>query len=212
MNIAVLGTGRVAHTVAAKLASVGHTVVLGSRNPDAPRADREPLPPVVHVVSHAAAAASADVVFNALPGDVTLETLDTIGAERLAGKVLVDVANAIAFGDGSFALLYPNGSLGEAVQALLPETRVVKTLNTMNTSVMTDPTGLSSASSVFVSGDDAGAKATVIRLLGDLGWPAEWVIDLGGISTARGPEHAMLLLAGLFGSLGTLRFNLAVIR
>ena len=109
-------------------------------------------------------------------------------------------------------MLYPNGSLAEEIQKALPGTRVVKSMNTMNTSVMEDPAALSGPSSIFVSGDDASAKQTVKELLRDLGWPQEWIVDLGGLATARGPEHMFLMLLALFGSLGTMRLNFEVVR
>ena len=51
---------------------------------------------------------------------------------------------------------------------------------------MVDPQRLGEDTTVFVSGDDADAKATVTELLRAIGHGD--VIDLGGIETARGPE------------------------
>jgi predicted dinucleotide-binding enzyme len=76
--------------------------------------------------------------------------------------------------------------------------------------VMTDPATLP-ASSVFVSGDDPGAKATVTVLLADIGWPDGSVVDLGGIQSARGPEHYFLMFAALMQSLRTPRFNISLV-
>jgi predicted dinucleotide-binding enzyme len=209
VTIGILGTGRVAQALGSKLVAAGRQVVLGSRDPDARRPDALPG---VKIVSHREAAAAAGVLVNALPGDATLDALTAIGEAPLFGKVLLDVANAIDFRNGRIDLLYPNGSLAEEIQKRLPATRVVKSLNTMSTLVMVNPTELSGPSTIFLSGDDAAAKDVVKDLLGDLGWPAEWILDLGDISTARGPEHAMPLLAAVFGALGTPRINLAVVR
>jgi predicted dinucleotide-binding enzyme len=121
--------------------------------------------------------------------------------------VLVDVANA---NTPSFELVYPNSSLGEKLQAALPAAKVVKTMNTAAMSVMTEPDTLP-PSSVFVSGDDAGAKATVTSLLADLGWPDGSIVDLGEIESARGPEHYFLMFAALMRSLGTPGFNIRLI-
>jgi 8-hydroxy-5-deazaflavin:NADPH oxidoreductase len=63
------------------------------------------------------AVASADAVINALPGSSALATLQEIGAEALAGKILVDVANALS---ESFTLIYPNDSLEATLQAAFP--------------------------------------------------------------------------------------------
>lgn len=120
---------------------------------------------------------------------------------------MIDVANA---GTPSFDLVYPNSSLAEKLQAALPGAKVVKTLNTAAMAVLTEPATLP-PSSVFVSGDDAAAKATVAALLHDFGWDKESIVDLGGITSARGPEHYFLMFAALMQSLQTPRFNIRLI-
>jgi predicted dinucleotide-binding enzyme len=72
------------------------------------------------------------------------------------------------------------------------------------------PEKLGHASTVFVSGDDDAAKATVVDLLTALGH--EDVVDLGGIATARGPEMYLPLWLRLMGTLGTADFNLRIVR
>ncbi|MFH9858067.1 NADPH-dependent F420 reductase [Streptomyces sp. NPDC017202] len=142
------------------------------------------------------AARTADVVINATPGDSSLERLGGLHAE-LAGKILVDVSNATRDADGlPGGLCCPGGSLAERLQAALPDTRVVKTLNTMLFTVMTDPESLATPPTVFVSGDDADAdaKQAVTGLLGDLGWQPAWIEDLGDIRTARATEAMILVV------------------
>ena len=101
-------------------------------------------------------------------------------------------------------------SLGEVVQRSFPAARVVKTLNTLNADLMVHPETLAEATSVFVSGDDAEAKAVVVGLLQEFGHSD--VIDLGGIETARGPELWLPLWLRLMGALGTAQFNLKIVR
>ena len=55
-------------------------------------------------------------------------------------------------------------SLGERIQRASPGTRVVKTLNTMNSNAMVDPRLVPGDSDVFVSGNDAAAKARVTEI------------------------------------------------
>jgi predicted dinucleotide-binding enzyme len=201
MQLAILGTGNVARTLARSWSAAGHEITFGSREPASRRALEAP------VVSASAAVAGNGVVVNATPGSSSLEFVQGIGAAAFADKVLVDVANA---NTPSFELVYPNSSLGEKLQAALPEAKVVKTMNTAAMSVMTEPEKLP-PSSVFVSGDDAAAKATVVSLLADLGWPEESVVDLGGIRSARGPEHYAVMFAALMRSLGTPDFNIRLV-
>jgi len=202
MRLAILGTGNVAQTLARRLSETGHEVTFGSRDPASRTGLNAP------VTSLADAVAGNDVVINATPGAASLEVVGGIGAAAFAGKVLVDVANA---NTPAFELVYPNSSLGEKLQAALPDAKVVKTMNTAAMAVMTEPAALP-PSSVFVSGDDAAAKATVKSLLAGLGWPEDSIVDLGGIVSARGTEHYFLMFAALVQSVGSPEFNIRVVQ
>jgi predicted dinucleotide-binding enzyme len=202
MRIAILGTGHMGHTLGAGLIRAGHDVAFGSRDPD--RATDLPGP--AH--HHAEAITGSEVVVSALAAAHSLETLTPLRAP-LADRVLIDIGNAV---DERMDLIYPDSSLGEQLQHALPETRVVKTLNTVGGPIGVDPSLLSGPTNVFLSGDDQAAKATVSRLLTDLGWESDRQIDLGGIATARAVEHYFLLFAALIGALRTPAFNIAVTR
>ncbi|GHH73080.1 NADP oxidoreductase [Kitasatospora indigofera] len=210
-TIAVLGSGTVARTLAGRLTDGGREVVVGSRDPR--RAAGRWAGSGVRLTGLAEAADSGALVVNALPGPVSVEVLGGLAAQ-LAGKVLVDVANATDSDARGFAsgLRYPGGSLAEEIQRALPDVRVVKTLNTMHESVMADPAGLATPPTAFLSGDDAEAKKAVGGLLGELGWPADWIIDLGGVESARAPEAFVLMVGGLVGALGPVPFGLSVAR
>jgi 8-hydroxy-5-deazaflavin:NADPH oxidoreductase len=204
-NIAVLGSGRVGSVLASKLAEAGHDVTIGSRNVD--EVSGKWADSVVAVAEPAEAVGAATVIVNATPGDSAVARLSAL-SEQLAGKILIDVANATERGpDGMPAgLSYPNSSLAEHLQEALPDTRVVKTLNTMLFPVMVDPRSLKTPPTAFLSGDDEEAKGIVRQLLGDLGWPEEWIEDLGGIASARGPEAAMMLVPSIMRSRGMVPF------
>jgi predicted dinucleotide-binding enzyme len=210
-TIAVLGAGRVGGNLARGLAATGHTVTLGVRDPATqPRGSGGAAVPVTDIVS---AIRSADLVVNATPGDTTLERMTVLRPE-LAGRTLLDISNAtIRTPDGlPGGLLYPDGSLGERLQSALPDTEVVKGLNTMLFSVMTDPAALSTPPTAFLSGDGATAKSTVRDVLHDLGWREEWIIDLGAIATASGTEAMALLIPSLLSTVGFVPFALSLAR
>ena len=164
------------------------------------------------MATFADAARDAELVVNATNGEATLDVLRQAGADNLAGKVLVDVSNPLDFSAGFPPTLSVSNtdSLAEQIQREFPETRVVKSLNTMNADVMVDPASLGAESTVFVSGDDADAKATVTSLLESFGHTD--VIDLGDITTARGPEMMLPAWLRLMGSLGNAKFNWKVVR
>jgi predicted dinucleotide-binding enzyme len=202
VKIAILGTGFMATTVAAGLLKAGHDITFGSRNPAAGKDLPGPA------ADHADAISGADLVVSGLAGHAALDTLTAL-RDPLAGKVLLDFGNAVT---EQFDLLYPESSLGQLLQTALPATRVVKTLNTIGGPVGVNPGALPVPTAIFLSGDDAAAKATVSGLLSDLGWGTESQIDLGGIATARAAEHYFYLFVSLMGALGTPQFNIAIVR
>ncbi len=225
MRYAVLGTGSVGRTIAAKLASLGHQVAIGTRDPKATLGRTEPdtmgNPPFaqwqsgheeVRLETFADAAAWSDTIVNTTSGTASLQALEAAGADNLAGKLVIDIANPLDFSQG-FPSLNPvnTDSLGEQIQRTFPQARVVKTLNTMTAAVMVEPSRVAGEHTVFVSGDDAGAKAAVTGLLVSFGWSEGSVIDLGGIETARAAEMLLPIWLRLRGAFGHADFNFHVV-
>jgi len=225
MKIAVLGTGTVGRTVAARLFGLGHEVIIGTRDPQATLARTEPdgmgNPPYadwaadhagVSLATFADAAAAAELVVNATSGHGAMPALEAAGADNLADKIILDISNPLDFSNGFPPTLFvkDTDSLGEQVQRAFPQARVVKTLNTLTAELMVRPKNLGQESSVFVSGNDAAAKATVTELLESFGHTD--VIDLGDISTARGTEMLLPVWLRLMGAFGTAAFNFKIVR
>jgi len=214
MQFGVLGTGMVGQAIAGKLINRGHHVMLGARQTgnEKARAWATAAGTLASQGSFADAARVGEIVVNATNGGAALDALTAAGAENLAGKILIDVANPLDTTHGLPPTLTVcnTDSLGEQIQRAFPDARVVKTLNTMNAAVMVNPGLVPGPHTVFVSGEDAEAKGRVAELLRDFGWPAADIRDLGGISTARGTEMYMPLWLSLWGTLGTGHFNIAV--
>jgi len=82
----------------------------------------------------------------------------------------------------------------------------------MNCEVMVDPARVPGDHDVFLCGDDETAKGDVRALLQSFGWSEGSIIDLGGISSARGTESYLLLWLRLWGTLGSGDFNIKVVR
>jgi len=226
MKIGVIGTGTVGRTMAARLAELGHSVTIGTRDPAATTARTEPdgmgNPPFaswhaehqdITLATFEQTAQHGEFVINATGGSGSLAALTAAGAENLQGKVLIDISNPLDFSRGfpPFLSVDNTDSLGEQIQRAFPEVRVVKSLNTMAATLMAEPKQLAGGDhSVFVSGNDADAKATVTTLLEGLGHTD--VIDVGDITTARGSEMLLPIWVRLMTALGTPIFNFKIVR
>lgn len=216
MQIGVFGTGMVGKTIASRLVQLGHEVVMGSRSADNPEASgwAAQAGDGADHGTFADAARFGEVLFNCTSGTGSLAALASVDEADLAGKVLVDVANALDFSQGFPPTLAVSNadSLGEQLQRAHPDLRVVKALNTMNCKIMVEPGRLAGPHNVFVGGDDADAKAIVAGLLGEFGWPESSIVDLGDITSARGTEMVLPLWLRLMGAMGTAEFNFAITR
>jgi predicted dinucleotide-binding enzyme len=226
VRFGILGTGVVGKTIAGRLDGLGHDVIVGTRNPQETLSRTDPdqygNPPFgawqeehqeVRLGTFAEAAAHGDMVVNATAGAVSLEALEQAGEDNLNGKILIDIANPLDFSKGMppTLLVSNTDSLGEQIQRRFPEAKVVKTLHTMNAYLMVDPAQLAATDhSVFVSGDDAEAKARVSELLRSFGWSD--IIDLGDITTARGTEMVLPIWVRLFGVLQKPNYNFKIVR
>lgn len=222
MKITVLGTGVVGQTVASKLLELGHTVTMGTRNPEDTKQRTAPNQmtgksfsqwykdhETILLKSLSEATRDAELAINATSGQASLEVLEKIGQKNLGGKILLDIANPLDFTQGMPPSLSVcnTDSLGEQIQAKFPTVKVVKSLNTMNTFIMMHPESIPGDHCVFVSGNDRNAKKTVSDLLKSIGWKQENIIDLGDISTARGTEMLLPIWLRLWSALGHANFN-----
>ncbi len=227
MKIGILGTGVVGQTIGEKLMELGQDVVMGTRDVAETLARTDPSPmglppfsawlqehPSARVTTFADTAQQADIIINATNGLGSLEALNLAGESNLNGKILLDIANALDFSKGMppTLALSNTDSLGEQIQRAFPQVKVVKTLNTVTASVMVNPRQLADGEHhMFVSGNDAEAKANVSGLLATwFGW--KHIIDLGDITTARGTEMYFPLWVRLWGALGTPVFNIQIVK
>jgi predicted dinucleotide-binding enzyme len=135
------------------------------------------------------------------------------GSENLAGKILIDISNALDFSKGFPPTLSVcnDDSVGEQIQREFPDAKVVKTLNTVNCVLMVNPSLLHGEHDLFMSGNDADAKVMVRKILTEwFGWKN--VIDLGDITTARGTEQLLPIWVRLMGLFKSPQFNFHIVR
>ena len=224
MRIGIIGSGVVGQTIGAKLVERGEDVVLGTRSPgnlNDKRGHGQSLEDWLkasgnkaRVATFAEAASHGEIVINATSGTASLEALRLAGEQNLRGKILIDISNPLDFSKGMppTMTVCNTDSVGEQIQRAFPDAKVVKTLNTTNVNVMVDPGQVAGGDhDIFVSGNDAAAKARVTELLRQwFGWRN--VIDLGDITTSRGVEMILPIWLRIWGALGSPMFNFKIAR
>jgi len=220
----VLGTATVGQALAGKLAALGHTVWMGTRDVAASRGrtdagwGAEPLStwleanPSVQLATFHDAMAASDILINATSGSVSVDVLALGDPADLDGKILIDIGNPLDFSSGDLDLTVGiTDSLGETLQRTYPSLRVVKTLNTVTSAVMVDPASVGAGDhTMFVAGNHDAAKATVTQMLHSFGWRD--VVDLGDISGARGMEAMLILWLRSRMTLNNAMFNVKLVR
>jgi 8-hydroxy-5-deazaflavin:NADPH oxidoreductase len=144
----------------------------------------------------------------------SLDALQSADPGNLDGKILLDVANALDFSAGMPPTLSVcnTDSLAEQIQRTFPGAKVVKSLNTVNSGVMVDPSQVAGGDHhMFVTGNDEGAKAEVTRILKEwFGW--KHVLDLGDITASRGVEMLLPLWLRLSMTLKSSRATIKVVQ
>jgi predicted dinucleotide-binding enzyme len=193
MNIGVIGSGEVAQTLGAGFWKHGHAVMLGTREP-AKLADWAGRHAGVRVGSVAETARFAAVAVLAVKGTAAVDAARSAGAENLAGKTVIDTANPIADAPPVHGVLRfftdVNESLLERLQGEFPAVNFVKAFNSVGSALMVDPHFAEGRPTMFICGNDVGAKQTVGTLLDQFGWDAE---DLGRAEAARAIEPLCML-------------------
>lgn len=185
-RVGVLGSGQVAQVLARGFAGEGHSVRIGSRD-----ADKLAAFATEAKIGHGtftSVAAESEIVVLAVKGTAA-EAVVRENAAALSGKIVLDATNPIedAPPEGGILRFFtgPNDSLMERLQALAPTARFVKAFSCVGNHLMVHPKLPGGRPTMFIAGDDAGAKAMVTALLDTFEWDAE---DVGGAKGARAIE------------------------
>jgi NADPH-dependent F420 reductase len=187
-TIAIIGTGNVGAALAVRLARAGYAVRLGVRGEKDVSALLERAGANASVDTLAGAVAAADVVILAVPGKVAVEAATALGS--LAGKVIVDTTNPVAWDAGPVLAPPAEGSNAAALAAALPEARVVKAFNTFGAEFHVEPALPGGPVDVQLASDDAEAKRTVAAIAERSGFTP---IDVGPLRNAALLESLAVL-------------------
>ncbi len=188
MKVGIIGSGVVAQTLGAGFLKHGHEVVLGTRDP-AKLKDWAAKHKGAAVKSMADAAAFGNVIVLAVAGQAALDALKEAGPDALGGKTVIDACNPIGGGppaNGVLSYFTPqNESLMERLQKAYPAAHFVKAFNSVGNAQMVNPHFAGGKPSMFICGDNAGAKKAVEQILDQFGWETE---DMGAVEAARAIE------------------------
>jgi len=193
MKIGVLGSGVVGQVLADGLLKHGHEVMRGSRDPAKLQAWRTGAGPRAQAGSFVDAAAYGPLVVLAVKGSAAVAAVEACG-KALAGKVVLDTTNPIAEAPPVNGVLQfftgPGDSLLERLQARVPAAHFVKAFSCVGNALMIDPRLPGGPPTMFICGNDEGAKRQAATLVEQLGWEIE---DLGAAEAARAIEPLCML-------------------
>ena len=189
MRIGILGgTGPAGSGLAARLASIGYEVVIGSRSKYRAMEARDGLveqwPELADLLQYGdnPAAAACDLIVMATPWDSAATTAQE-HEEALRGKVVVSMANALVRVGHEFQpLVPPRGSVAAHVQAAVPECHVVAAFHHLPAKEL-GHLGEPIDSDVLICGDDPSAVATVSEIVAKI--PGCRPLDAGEIGRAH---------------------------
>jgi predicted dinucleotide-binding enzyme len=195
MRVGVFGRGDVGRRLAGAFQERGHAVMIGTRDPTDGELQRwlAGEGAGVQAGSLAQTAEFGELLVLAVLGNAAEDAIAQAGPERFSGKVVIDATNPLDFSQGTPPRLSISGhdSLGEHVQRAIPDAKVVKAFNTIGNPYFTDPSFADGRPTMFIAGDDSGAKAAVSDLLESFGWPP--AVDVGGIDASRELESLCIL-------------------
>lgn len=230
MKIAILGTGNVGQSFAEKLVSLGHEVKMGTRNVSTtmerkstdnygslPFGEWHSKNGEVQLMTFKDAVSESEIVINALQGATALSVIRSCNKSDFDNKIVIDISNPLDFSQGFPPSLLEGlnntNSLGEEIQKELPKAKIVKTLNTMWSGLMVNPTMINNGEHQnYICGNDKEAKEKVITLLLSFGWSKDNILDLGDITNARGTESTLLIWTRIYGVTQNGAFNMKLVK
>jgi len=195
MKVGIIGSGIVGRVLATAFIAEGHEVMLGTRKTTKEEVIKWKKENVSgQVGTFADAAKFGDLLVLATGGSVTEEAIKMAGSDHFANKTVIDATNPIASAPPVNGVLKYftslDDSLMEKIQRLVPKAKFVKAFNSVGNAYMYKPSFKDGIPTMFICGNDDGAKKTVKDILTSFGWETE---DMGKVEAARAIEPLCIL-------------------
>jgi NADPH-dependent F420 reductase len=204
MKVTIIGAGNMGRGIGTRAVAGGHSVTFVDANPEV----AEKAAADVKASAKKGAKVSTSSLGDAELGDVVvfavwygtnIELAKQLG-NKLAGKVIVDIANPLNSTYDGLATSSDSSSAEDLAKAIASGAKVVKAFNTTYAGTLLAGQVAGQPLDVFIAGDDADAKSKVAQLVTDGGMRA---IDTGPLSRARQIEGMQFLHIVTQGTLGT---------
>ena len=194
MKVGILGSGVVGQTLGSGFLKFGHQVKIGTGNPNKLNDWLDKAGTNASAGSFADAANFGEIIVLAVKGTAALNVLEKAGGKNLADKTIIDATNPIEEVPPVNGVLKfftdQNYSLMEQLQNNYPESNFVKAFSCVGNSLMVNPDFGGQKPTMFIAGNDDGAKSQVKKLLDTFGWEIE---DMGKAEAARAIEPLCIL-------------------
>ncbi len=203
MNVTIIGAGNMGRGIGTRLVAGGHSVTYVDGSPETAEKTAADVRASAKGGAQVSTASLGDVALGevvvlAVWYGVNIDLVRQLGS-RLAGRVVVDIANPLSSTYDGLATAPDSSSAEDVAKAAAPGVRVVKAFNTTFAGTLLAGQVAGQPLDVFIAGDDADAKASVAQLVSDGGMRP---LDTGPLSRARQIEGMQLLHILLQGSLG----------
>jgi 8-hydroxy-5-deazaflavin:NADPH oxidoreductase len=193
-KVAVLGSGQVGEVLAGGFLKNGYAVMRGTREPSKLADWKAKAGANASAGTPEEAAKWGDIAVLAVKGSAAEEAVRGARIEHFKGKLVLDATNPIADAPPQDGVLKfftgPNESLMERLQTLAPDAHFVKAWSCVGNAFMVDPDFGGLKPTMFICGNDEGAKAEATKILERFGWETA---DMGTAVAARAIEPLCML-------------------
>jgi predicted dinucleotide-binding enzyme len=194
MKVGILGSGIVGQTLGSGFLKYGHQVKIGTGNPNKLNDWLDKAGTNASAGSFADAASFGEIIVLAVKGAAALNVLEKAGSKNLKEKTVIDTTNPIAdVAPVNGVLQYftnQNSSLMEELQKKHSQANFVKAFSCVGNALMVNPDFGGQKPTMFIAGNDDGAKSQVKKILDSFGWEIE---DMGKAEAARAIEPLCIL-------------------